>query len=120
MQEALKKISNQIDLTNAEMQAAIRAIMQGQATPAQIGALLMGLRLKGETVTEIVAAVQVIRELAIAVDVQDSHLVDIVGTGGDGASTFNISTASAFIMATAGAKVAKHNNRAVTSHSGFC
>lgn len=96
----------------------MRHIMRGEATPAQIGGFLAGLRMKGETVTEITAAASVMREFAVKVKVTGTHLVDIVGTGGDGSNTFNISTTSAFVAAAAGARVAKHNNRSVSSKSG--
>ena len=92
--------------------------MTGGCTDAQIGALLMGLRMKGESIDEITAAAEVMRELAIPVDVDVEPLVDIVGTGGDGASLFNISSASAFVVAAAGGHVAKHGNRGVSSASG--
>jgi anthranilate phosphoribosyltransferase len=92
--------------------------MTGGATPAQIGGFLIGLRMKGETVEEIAAAAGVMRELATRVEAGSEHLVDTCGTGGDAAGTFNISTASAFVTAAAGARVAKHGNRSVSSKSG--
>jgi anthranilate phosphoribosyltransferase len=100
------------------MTAAMREIMTGQAEEAQIGGFLMALRVKGETPTEIAAAARVMRELAARVDIDREGLTDIVGTGGDGASLFNVSTASAFVAAAAGVRVAKHGNRSVSSKSG--
>lgn len=106
------------DLSDTEMVAVMRAIMTGETTPAQIAGFLVALRMKGETVTEIAAAAKVMRELATPVTAQGDHLVDIVGTGGDGARLFNVSTASTFVAAAAGCQVAKHGNRSVSSSSG--
>ncbi len=119
IQQALNNITKNIELTQSQMEDVMRTIMQGEATNAQIGALMMGLRLKGESIDEITAAARVMREFAIKIDVSDiAHLVDIVGTGGDGQNLFNVSTASAFVIAAAGATIAKHGNRGVSSNSG--
>ncbi len=118
MQQLLQLLSDGRDLTAAQMTTAMSTIMDGQATPAQIGGFLMALRVKGETVEEIAAAAQVMRERAEKVNVEPSHLVDTCGTGGDSRGTFNVSTACAFVAAEAGAKVAKHGNRSVSSKSG--
>jgi anthranilate phosphoribosyltransferase len=118
MQSAIRAVTERRDLGGDEMQVVMRLIMSGQATPAQVGGFLVGLRMKGETVDEIAAAASVMRELATRVEVAGPHLVDTCGTGGDGASTFNISTASALVTAAAGGKVAKHGNRSVSSKSG--
>ena len=115
---AIASVVEQQDLSAADMEAVMRTIMTGQATAAQIGGFLIGLRMKGETVDEIAAAAKVMRDLATRVDVDGPHLVDTCGTGGDGASTFNISTASAIVTAAAGGRVAKHGNRSVSSSSG--
>ena len=107
------------DLNSSEMTEVMRTIMTGGATDAQIGGFLIGLRMKGETVTEIAAAAKVMRELASGVNISGlDHAVDIVGTGGDASGTFNVSTASMFVAAAAGAHVAKHGNRSVSSKSG--
>ena len=118
MPAAIRAVMQHKDLSHAEMTSVMRTIMTGEATPAQIGGFLVGLHMKGESIDEIAAAAQVMRELATGVKVSGDHVVDIVGTGGDGLSTFNISTASSFIVAAAGGKVAKHGNRSVTSSSG--
>lgn len=118
MQAAIRSVTERRDLTEADMIEVMRLIMTGAATPAQIGGFLIGLRMKGETVDEITAAARVMRELATPVPVSGEHVVDTCGTGGDGASTFNISTASAIVTAAAGARVAKHGNRSVSSSCG--
>lgn len=115
---ALKKLVEGQHLDAAQAEAAMRQIMTGEATPAQIGAYLVALRMKGETVTEIAASARVMRALAEPVALPRERLIDIVGTGGDGASTFNVSTAASFVAAAAGARVAKHGNRSVSSKSG--
>jgi len=118
MKAALARIAKRENLSLAEMQDVMGQIMTGAATDAQIGAFLMGLRMKGETLDEITGAVMVMRGLATAVEVSGEHLVDIVGTGGDGANLFNVSTAASFVVAAAGGRVAKHGNRSVSSSSG--
>lgn len=119
MQDAIRAVVERRDLSGAEMEAVMRRIMGGEATPAQIGGFLVGLRMKGETVEEIAAAARVMRALATRVDVADlPHLVDTCGTGGDAAGLFNVSTAAAFVAAAGGAHVAKHGNRSVSSRSG--
>ena len=118
IKEALNRVVNQLDLNTEEMQDVMREIMTGQCTDAQIGAFLMGLRMKSETIDEIVGAAQIMRELAAPVSINASHLVDTCGTGGDGMNIFNVSTAAAFVVAAAGGQVAKHGNRAVSGKSG--
>lgn len=118
-QEALTRCIDHREIFHDEMLALMRMIMRGELSPAVTAALLMGLRVKKETIGEISAAAQVMREFANHVEVDGGpHFVDIVGTGGDGSHTFNISTASMFVVAAAGAKVAKHGNRGVSSKSG--
>jgi anthranilate phosphoribosyltransferase len=114
---ALNCIADRQDLTGEEMRAVMTTIMAGEATPSQIGAFLMGMRVKGETTGEIAAAVSILREKMVRVDAPE-HAIDIVGTGGDGAHTLNISTAACFVVAAAGVPVAKHGNRALSSKSG--
>ena len=118
LQEAIKTVIARKNLTADEMNNVMRIIMTGEVTPAQIGGFLVGLRMKGETVDEIASAAKVMRELATGVKVSGDHVVDIVGTGGDGSNTFNISTACTFVVAAAGGTVAKHGNRSVSSKSG--
>ncbi|WP_339806401.1 anthranilate phosphoribosyltransferase [uncultured Marinobacter sp.] len=118
MKAALNRIAGNLDLSREEMKQVMSIVMKGEATDAQIGAFLMGLRLKSETIDEITGATEVMRELATKVDIKAEPLVDIVGTGGDGANLFNISSAASFVVAAAGGFVAKHGNRAVSSSSG--
>ena len=106
------------DLKTDEMRKVMTQIMSGKATDAQIGGFLVGLRIKGETVDEIIGAAQIMRELSLTLKIDSQNLVDIVGTGGDEANIFNVSTASIFVAAAAGANVAKHGNRGVSSKSG--
>lgn len=118
MQSSIQAMIERHNLSDAEMREVMTFIMTGQATPAQIAGFLVGLRMKGETVEEITAAATVMRSLVTPVHVVGMHVLDTCGTGGDGAHTFNISTAAAFVAAAAGAKVAKHGNRSVSSRSG--
>lgn len=118
MPSAIRAVTERRNLSADEMQQVMQIIMTGQATPAQIGGFLVGLRMKGETIDEIAAAVRVMRSLVTPVRVSGEHVVDIVGTGGDQAHTFNISTTASFVVAAAGGKVAKHGNRSVSSQSG--
>jgi anthranilate phosphoribosyltransferase len=118
-QEALQRCIEHRELFHDEMTAMMRLIMSGEMSPELVAGLLVALRTKKETVGEIAAAAKVMREFATPVQVDDrTHLVDVVGTGGDGAHTFNISTAAMFVAAAAGAKIAKHGNRSVSSKSG--
>src|SRR5215218_5609726 len=119
VQEALQRTIEHREIFHDEMLSIMRQIMSGEVSPVMIAALTVGLRVKKETIGEIAAAAEVMRELSTKVEVADrEHLVDIVGTGGDSAHTFNISTASMFVAAAAGARVAKHGNRSVSSKSG--
>ncbi len=115
---ALQHLVDGESLSRDAMRDVMTAVMSGEATPAQIGALLVALRMKGETIDEIAGAAEVMRNLATRVRVDQEHLIDLVGTGGDGANLFNVSTASTFVVAAAGGRVAKHGNRSVSSSSG--
>lgn len=117
--QALTQLIARVDLSHEDMLAIMRQVMAGELTPAQIAALLVALRMKGESVEEIAAAAQVMRELSTKVAIHDdAFLVDTCGTGGDGIQTFNVSTVCAFVAAAAGAKVAKHGGRSVSSTCG--
>lgn len=118
IKQALDRVVNRLDLSTAEMQQVMRLIMTGQCSDAQIGAFLMGMRMKSESIDEIVGAALVMRELAAPVRIGVERLVDTCGTGGDGMNIFNVSTAAAFVVAAAGGRVAKHGNRAVSGKSG--
>jgi anthranilate phosphoribosyltransferase len=118
IKQALNALVGRVDLSTEEMISVMRIIMTGGATPAQIGGFLVALRMKGETLDEITGAAMVMRELATPVDIHVDYLVDTCGTGGDGANLFNVSTASAFVVAAAGGRVAKHGNRSVSSVTG--
>jgi len=118
IKSAIAQVIENVDLTQDQMVSVMRQIMTGEVSPEQIAGFLVALRMKGESLDEITGAVQVMRELASGVSVSGEHLVDIVGTGGDGASLFNVSTASAFVVAVSGGRVVKHGNRSVSSKSG--
>ena len=118
IQHVLQQLLDKQALTFEEMRDVMHFIMSGSATDAQIGGFLIALHCKGETIDEIAAAVEVMRELANKVTVNGAHIIDTCGTGGDGASTFNISTTCAFVVAAAGGQVAKHGNRSVSSRCG--
>ncbi|MEZ5466768.1 MAG: anthranilate phosphoribosyltransferase [Lysobacterales bacterium] len=118
LNEVLNKLVSGQDLSGAEAESAMRSIMSGEATSAQIAAFLVALRMKGETTDEIAAATRVMRSLMTPVELPTEHLTDLVGTGGDHACTFNVSTAASFVAAVGGARMAKHGNRSVSSKSG--
>ncbi len=118
MNKLLEKLLQKQDLTMMEMRQAMQFFMSGDANEAQIAGFLCALRSKGETIDEIAAAADVMRELATPIEIFGEHVIDTCGTGGDGANTFNISTTSAFVVAAAGGQVAKHGNRSVSSFCG--
>ena len=118
IQVAIQKVIENQNLSRDEMTDVMHQIMTGQSTDSQIGGFLIGMRMKGETVDEITAAASVMRSLATPVNLDTENLVEIVGTGGDGSGTFNISTASCIVVAAAGGRVAKHGNRSISSKSG--
>jgi len=118
LSDAIRKVARGEHLSHEEMGEVMRIIMSGDATPAQIGAVLTALHIKGETVEELTGAATVMREFAARVNVKAEQVADSVGTGGDGASLFNVSTASALVACAAGAVMAKHGNRAATGKSG--
>jgi anthranilate phosphoribosyltransferase len=118
IQQALQALLNKQNLSYDDMREVMRQIMSGNATDAQIGGFLIALRCKGETIDEIAAAAEVMRELADKVAIHGDYVIDTCGTGGDGANTFNISTTCAFVVAAAGGQVAKHGNRSVSSSCG--
>ena len=118
LKEALARVSDRRDLTVDEMAEVVGQIMDGAATPAQIGGLLVALRMKGETADELAGAARAMRARMVRVDYDGGDLLDTCGTGGDGSRSVNISTLSSFIVAGAGAPVAKHGNRAQSSRSG--
>jgi anthranilate phosphoribosyltransferase len=118
IREGIAKFIRGEDLREAEMMSVMKEIMEGEATPAQIAAFMTALRIKGETVEEVTGAARIMRQKATRIDARSSVVVDTCGTGGDGRSTFNISTTTAFVVAAAGLTVAKHGNRAVSSGCG--
>ncbi|UCD84398.1 MAG: anthranilate phosphoribosyltransferase [Deltaproteobacteria bacterium] len=118
IKEAIAKVIEKVDLSEDEMEGTMNEIMSGEATPAQIGSLITALRMKGETVEEITGAARLMRKKAVGIRSSSQSMVDTCGTGGDQSHTFNISTASAFVVAGTGLKVAKHGNRSVSSQCG--
>ena len=118
IQQAIAQVVDGRSLSQSDMEQVMLSVMQGEATEAQIGGLLVGLRVKGETIGEIVGAASAMRSLATPVEIDAEGLIDLAGTGGDGADLFNVSTAATFVVAAAGGRIAKHGNRAVSSSSG--
>jgi anthranilate phosphoribosyltransferase len=118
IQQAIAQVVDGRSLRQSDMEQVILSVMQGEATEAQIGGLLVGLRIKGETIGEIVGAARAMRSLATPVEIDAEGLIDLAGTGGDGADLFNVSTAATFVVAAAGGRIAKHGNRSVSSSSG--
>jgi anthranilate phosphoribosyltransferase len=118
LQKALARLAEKQSLDSVEARGAMAELLAGKATPAQIGAFLMGLRLKGETVEEISGLVQGMRDAALKVETSRPDVMDVVGTGGDGSGSFNLSTAAALVVAGAGVPVAKHGNRSASSRCG--
>ena len=118
LQQALEQWVEGGDISREAMRAVMTTVMTGEASQAQIGALLVALRMKGEAIEEIAGAAEVMRELVTPVSVTGDYVIDLVGTGGDGANLFNVSTAATFVAAAAGVQVAKHGNRSVSSRSG--
>ena len=118
IKEAINRVVQNLDLTREEMIDVMQEIMTGQCTQAQIGSFLTAMRMKSESIEEITGAATVMRQLVTGVQIKTDNMVDIVGTGGDGAHLFNVSTASSFVCAAAGVRVAKHGNRGVSSSSG--
>ncbi len=118
IKDAIAKLADRLDLSEKEAEEVMLGIMDGAASPAQIAAYLMGLRMKGETVEEIAGSARAMRSRATRIQAGDPRVVDTCGTGGDRSNTFNISTTAAFVVAGAGLTVAKHGNRSVSSRSG--
>ncbi|MGL5414962.1 MAG: anthranilate phosphoribosyltransferase [Clostridium sp.] len=116
--DGIKKLTNKEDLRKEEIEKILEEIIDGKCTKTQIGGFLIGLKMKGETVEEILGVVQALRKRMIKINVEDEFLIDTCGTGGDGLNTFNISTAASILSASAGVKIAKHGNRSVSSKCG--
>ena len=111
IQQAIAQVVDGRSLRQSDMEQVMLSVMQGEATEAQIGGLLVGLRIKGETIGEIVGAARAMRSLATPVEIDAEGLIDLAGTGGDGADLFNVSTAATFVVTAAGGRIAKHGNR---------